>query len=141
MTVRTASGKQIIEGSDLLAAVGRNDLVNDPLFATPELVAKNLDKLYQELQPSLREWRMADLDPIVRDIGGAMVPISEGVGAVEAALENGLFDGRSGDWMDQLSAPWLFSAIPISAGRDLRLANADDLSDYAGDYHGKAASS
>jgi CoA:oxalate CoA-transferase len=123
------------------AAVNRSDLVNDPRFATPELVHRNLSDLYQELQPSLREWRMHDLDPIVRNIGGAMVPIYEGVGAVEAAQANGLFDERAGSWMDQLSAPWLFSAIPIPVGADLRLASTENLSSYVGDRHEEAASS
>ena len=56
------------------AAIDRPDLLADPRFNTVPLIRNNKRFLPGLLNPTLMSWRLAELEPIVREHGGTILP-------------------------------------------------------------------
>jgi crotonobetainyl-CoA:carnitine CoA-transferase CaiB-like acyl-CoA transferase len=56
------------------AAIERTDLIADPRFNTTPLIRNNRRFLPALLNPTLLSWRLAELEPIVREHGGTILP-------------------------------------------------------------------
>ena len=92
-----------------LIGTGRRDLADDPRFHTSSAMALDVADVKQQLAETLREWDYDHLFALVSKLGGTIVPILSGADALGLAETNGLFDGRAGDLVDQISRPWDFS--------------------------------
>ena len=63
------------EGWSLFFAdIGRAELLADPRFNTVPLIRNNKRFLSGLLNPTLKSWRLAALEPIVREHGGTILP-------------------------------------------------------------------
>jgi crotonobetainyl-CoA:carnitine CoA-transferase CaiB-like acyl-CoA transferase len=56
------------------AGIERPDLLADPRFNTVSLIRNNKPFLPGLLNPTLMSWRLAELEPIVREYGGTILP-------------------------------------------------------------------
>ena len=56
------------------AAIERPDLLADPRFNTVSLIRNHKRLLPELLNPTLKSWTLARLEPIVREHGGTILP-------------------------------------------------------------------
>jgi crotonobetainyl-CoA:carnitine CoA-transferase CaiB-like acyl-CoA transferase len=72
------------------AGIERPDLLADPRFNTVSLIRNNKRFLPGLLNPTLMSWRLAELEPIVREYGGTILPALDLAQVVEHPQVRGL---------------------------------------------------
>ena len=90
------------------AAIGRPELLADPRFNTVPLIRNNKRFLPALLNPTLIAWRLTELEPIVREHGGTILPALDLKQVVEHPQVRGLglIDGVSGHAIPAIRIPF-----------------------------------
>jgi crotonobetainyl-CoA:carnitine CoA-transferase CaiB-like acyl-CoA transferase len=90
------------------AEIGRADLLGDPRFNTVALIRNNKRFLSGLLNPTLRTWTLARLEPIVRDHGGTILPALDLAQVARHPQVRGLgvIAGEMGDSLPMIRIPF-----------------------------------
>jgi crotonobetainyl-CoA:carnitine CoA-transferase CaiB-like acyl-CoA transferase len=104
------------------AEIGRADLLGDPRFNTVVLIRNNKRFLSGLLNPTLRTWTLARLEPIVRNHGGTILPALDLAQVARHPQARGLcvIAGEAGDSLPTIRIP--FRCTDALQADDLRPA-------------------